>query len=274
MNNSLIQRHKTTFGSMLIDTHAHIFLEQFESDLDQVLERANGAGITDIFMPAIDVPSIFRALELASTHPGLHVMAGIHPSEIKDAKESDFDKVADIASDDRIVAIGETGLDYYWDRSFDDKQHEFLRKHIRLAAEVNKPLVFHDREASWDLIRIVREEQERAEDAGRIRGIFHCFGGPEDVTRAVLDLGFDVGIGGTLTFKNGGVPDATSTVPLDRIVLETDSPYLTPAPFRGKRNEPAHVRLVAEKLAELRGISLEEVARITSENARRIFGQF
>jgi len=259
---------------MLIDTHAHIFLEQFESDLDQVLERANGAGITDIFMPAIDIPSIFRALDLASVHSGLHVMAGIHPSEIEKATDSDFEEVVAIASDDRIIAIGETGLDYYWDRSFDEKQHDFLRRHIRLAAEVDKPLVFHDREASWDLIRIVREEQESAEDASKIRGVFHCFGGPDDVTQAVLDLGFDMGIGGTLTFKNGGVPDATASVPLERIVLETDSPYLTPAPFRGKRNEPAHVRLVAEKLAEVRGVSLEEVARITTENAHRIFGTF
>jgi len=258
---------------MLIDTHAHIFLEPFESDLDQVIERANGAGITDIFMPAIDIASIYRALDLAAQYDGLHVMAGLHPSEIKDATDEQFEEVRKIASDDRIVAIGETGLDYYWDQSFNEKQHQFLRKHIQLAAEVDKPLVFHDREASWDLIRIVREEQEAADDASKIRGIFHCFGGPVDVTEAVLELGFHMGIGGTLTFKNGGIPDAISTVPLERIVLETDSPFLTPAPFRGKRNEPAYVRLVAEKLAEIRGISLEEVAEITTLNARRIFGQ-
>lgn len=256
---------------MIVDTHAHIFLEQFESDLDQVLERANGAGVSDIILPAIDIASVYRSLELAEKYPGLHVMAALHPSEVKDATDADFEQIRILAADDRIIAIGETGLDYYWDRSFDEKQREFLRRHIRLAAELDKPLVFHDREASWDLITIVREEQEAAADASKIRGVFHCFGGPEDVSSAVLDLGFHVGIGGTLTFKNGGVPASTSTVPLDRIVLETDSPYLAPAPFRGKRNEPAYVELVAQKLAEVRGLPLAEVISVTTTNAKRVF---
>lgn len=264
--------------SMLIDTHAHIFLEQFESDFDQVLERANGAGVSHILLPAIDVPSIDECLRLADAHDGstggpiLHAMAGIHPSSVKEASEDDLDAVARLARDPRVIAIGETGLDYYWDRTFDDKQHEYLRFHIRLAAELDKPLVFHDREASDDLVRIVREEQERAADPSRIRGVFHCFGGPDAHTRRVLDLGFHMGIGGTYTFKNGGVPDATATVPMERIILETDSPYLTPAPHRGSRNEPAYVRIVAEKLAEVRGMSLEEVARITTGTAKALFG--
>ena len=262
---------------MLIDTHAHIFLEPFESDFDQVLERANGAEISHILMPAIDVASIHRCLEMADAHsdpargPVLHAMAGIHPSSVKDATDEVMDAVAELARDPRIIAIGETGLDYYWDRSFDDKQHEFLRQHIRLAEEVDKPLVFHDREASHALVRIVAEEKARSSRPDRIRGVFHCFGGPADHTERVLDLGFHMGIGGTYTFKNGGVPDATSTVPLERIILETDAPYLTPAPHRGTRNEPSYVRLVAEKLAEVRGIPIDEVARVTTGNAKELF---
>ncbi len=263
---------------MLIDTHAHIFLEQFETDFDQVLERANGAGISHILMPAIDVTSIQFCVDLADKHgdphngPVLKAMAGIHPSSVQAATDEDMQAVREWATDPRIIAIGETGLDYYWDRSFDDKQHAFLREHIRLAAEVDKPLVFHDREASDDLVRIVAEEKERSPHPERIRGVFHCFGGPADHTSRVKQLGFHMGIGGTYTFKNGGVPDATATVPLDRIILETDSPYLTPAPHRGKRNEPSYVRLVAEKLAEVRGLSVDEVTRITTNNAKQLFG--
>ena len=256
---------------MLVDTHAHIFLEQFESDFDQVLERANGAGVSQILLPAIDVASVHRSLELADRHTALFAMAGLHPSEVKKATDEDFEAIAKLASDERIIAIGETGLDYYWDQSFNEKQHDFLRRHIRLASELNKPLVFHDREATWDLIRIVREEKEASSKPEQIRGVFHCFGGPADVTEAVMDLDFYMGIGGTYTFKNGGVPDATATVPIDRIILETDSPFLTPAPHRGKRNEPSYVRLVAEKLAEIRGLSLEEVANATTENAKKLF---
>jgi TatD DNase family protein len=263
---------------MLIDSHAHIFLEPFESDFDQVLERANRVGIGHILMPAIDVASIHRCLDLATRHDGtdgmpvLHAMAGIHPSSVKEASEADMESVRALARDPRVVAIGETGLDYYWDHSFNDKQHAFLRAHIRLAEEVDKPLVFHDREASDDLVRIVGEEKGQSSRPDRIRGVFHCFGGPSEHTERVLALGFHMGIGGTYTFKNGGIPEATATVPLERIILETDSPYLTPAPFRGKRNEPAYVRLVAEKLAEVRGLHVEEVIRVTTDNAKRLFG--
>lgn len=264
--------------SMLIDTHAHIFLEPFESDFDQVLERANGVGIGHILMPAIDVASIHQCLALADRHDGsdgmpvLHAMAGIHPSSVKDATDADMEAVRELARDPRIVAMGETGLDYYWDQSFNEKQHAFLRAHIQLAEEVDKPLVFHDREASDDLVRILAEEKARSSRPDRIRGVFHCFGGPAAHTERVLALGFHMGIGGTYTFKNGGIPDATATVPLDRIILETDSPYLTPAPYRGKRNEPAFVRLVAEKMAEVRGLAVDEVIRITTDNAKRLFG--
>ena len=257
---------------MLIDTHAHIYLEQFQEDLEIVVERAQEAGVRYILLPAIDLASIDQAISLSERWDMMKVMAALHPSEVKDAEDADFHKIEEWAADDRIIAIGETGLDYYWDRTFDEKQQDFLRRHIRLAAKVDKPLVFHDREASTDLIRIVREEKDASSTPDKIRGVFHCFGGPDSVSKAVLDLGFHVGLGGTLTFKNGGVPDSVSSVPMDRIVLETDAPYLAPAPNRGKRNEPSWVKLVAEKLAEVRGLSIQEVEAITTENALRVFG--
>ncbi len=257
---------------MIIDTHAHLYLNQFDSDLEQVIERAQLAGIKAILLPAIDLPSITKALDLREKWPLFHVMAAMHPCEVNAATDADFAEIERWAEDERIIAIGETGLDYYWDTSFNEKQHDFVRRHIRLAARVDKPIVFHDRQASEDLIRIVREEKEASPHPDRIRGVFHCFGGPSNISHAVLQLGFHVGLGGTLTFKNGGVPDAVADIPMDRIVLETDSPYLAPAPFRGKRNEPSMIAQVVEKLAAVRNLSVQEVEAITSRNAIEVFG--
>lgn len=257
---------------MLIDTHAHIYLEQFSEDLDDVIENARNAGVETIVMPAIDVPSIHKALKLCDRYPGLYAMAAIHPSETKTASEEDFEEVRTLCTNANIVAVGESGLDYYWDRSFDETQQHFLRLHARLAISEDLPLILHNREAADDIIRVLEEEKERSEQPEKLRGIFHCFGGPPEVVQQIIDLGFHFGIGGTLTFKNVGVPDAIKEVPMDSIVLETDAPYLAPVPFRGKRNEPAHVRLVAERLAEVRGLTFENVAEITTRNANRLFG--
>lgn len=257
---------------MIVDTHAHLYLDQFSEDLEAVIERATEVGVKAILLPAIDLSSIDKALELSRRWPLFKVMAAIHPCEVKNATEADFLRIEEWAHHEDIVAIGETGLDYYWDTSYNDKQHDFVRRHIRLAANVDKPIVFHDRDASKDLVRIVAEEKSNSPHPDRIRGVFHCFGGPKHVCDAVLDLGFHVGIGGTYTFKNGGVPDATASIPMDRIVVETDAPYLTPAPFRGKRNEPAMITHVIEKLAAERNLTVQEVELITTQNAARVFG--
>ncbi|GMQ81372.1 MAG: TatD family hydrolase [Rhodothermia bacterium] len=258
---------------LLIDTHAHIYLEQFAEDLEDVIVRARNVGVEKIVMPAIDIPSIHQALELCNRFQGLYAMAAIHPSETKSASEVDFDQVRSLCRNVNIVAIGESGLDYYWDRSFDETQQQFLRLHARLAISENLPLILHNREAADDIIRILREEKEQSEHPEKLGGIFHCFGGPSRVVSEILDLGFHFGIGGTLTFKNAGVPDAIKDIPIESIVLETDAPFLAPVPYRGKRNEPSHVRLVAERLAEVRGLTLEEVAEITTQNAKRLFAQ-
>lgn len=256
---------------MIVDSHVHLYHRKFADDQADVIVRAHEAGVTTMLLPAIDVDSMHQALALADAYPGVHPMAGLHPSDVKDATEQDWEEVVRLSADPRMVAVGETGLDYYWDTSYNDKQHDFLRRHIRLAVERGLPLVFHNRDSSEDLVRIVQEEQAALDDPSRIFGVFHCFGGPEWMSEAVMELGFHVGIGGTFTFKNGGVPDAVRDIPMDRILLETDAPFLAPTPLRGKRNEPANTRLVAVALAEDRGLSLEEVAAVTSENARRLF---
>lgn len=256
---------------MLIDTHAHIYLDAFEDDLDAVIDRARKAGVQGIVMPAIDVPSIHKAIDLCERYDGLFAMAALHPSETKDALESDFEAVVELCASEHVVAIGETGLDYYWDRSFDERQQVFLRRHIRLAATRRLPIVFHNRDAFDDLIRIVEEERSGLEDPASLSGIFHCFTGTPAEAERVAKAGFFVGIGGILTFKNAGLDGYLRDVPLEQIVLETDAPYLTPEPHRGRRNEPAYVRFVAERLAAAKEMTIERVEATTSGNARRVF---
>jgi len=257
--------------TMWIDTHAHLYLDVFDEDRDAVIARAREAGVEAVVMPAIDVASIHQALSLCKRYAGCYAMAALHPSETRKATEADFAAVVQLCDDPHVVAVGESGLDYYWDRSFIDRQQAFLRKHIRLAIEKDLPLILHNREASEDLVRILREERAASAHPERLRGIFHCFTGPAWVAEAAIELGFLLGIGGILTFKNSGLADLVRTLPLEHLVVETDAPFLAPVPYRGKRNEPAYVRLIAEKLAELKAVAPEVVAQVTSANARRLF---
>ena len=257
---------------MLTDTHVHIYDRQFDGDRPEAIQRAFDAGVTRMILPAIDIDSIHQAIDLCERFPGLYAMSALHPSETRDAADRDFDEVRALCLHPKVVAVGETGLDYFRDRSFDDAQQEFLRRHIRLAVELDLPLVFHNREAGVDLVRILEEERSRADNPERLRGVFHCFGGPPDLAAAVERLGFHYGIGGTLTFRNSGVADVVRMLPLERIVLETDAPYLAPAPHRGKRNEPAFLPLVARKLAETKGVDFSEVAAASTRNAEVLFG--
>ncbi len=257
---------------MLIDTHAHVYLEQFDDDFDAMLDRAREAGVETIVMPAIDVPSIERAIDLCDRYEGLYAMAALHPSEVKAATDADFSRVEELCRHPHVVAVGETGLDYYWDRSFDDKQREFMRRHVRLAVERDLPVVFHNRDATADLLHLVEEERAASAAPARLRGIFHCFTGTAEEAERIWELGFHIGVGGIVTFKNSDLRETVRRIPLEWIVVETDSPYLAPAPYRGKRNEPAYARLAAETIAELQESSLEIVAEKTTANAELIFG--
>lgn len=257
---------------MLIDTHAHLYLDDFGDELEAVLERAYDAGVDRIIMPAIDVASVEKAILLSDAYDGLYAMAALHPSETKDATQEDFEMIVDLCDHPNVLAIGETGLDYYWDRSFDDKQHDFLREHIRLSIEKDLPIVFHNREAFPDLIRVVEDEKASRPDGDRLCGIFHCFTGSTAEAERIASAGFHVGIGGIVTFKNSDLGKVVAEIPLTQIVLETDAPYLAPEPYRGKRNEPSYVRYVAEKVASLKQLPLQDLAEATTKNAERVFG--
>lgn len=253
---------------MLIDTHAHLDEQAFETDADDVLERARQQGIEAILTIGVTAQSSQAALHLAKKHPQVFAVVGIQPNYVAVAGSDDFDLVAELATDPCVVAVGETGLDRYWDSSPIDLQREYFHRHIALAKAVGKPFIVHCREAEADVVALLRAEA----DHGPLSGVMHSFCGDLATAQACLDLGMHISFAGMLTFKsNQQLRDVARMIPRDRLLVETDSPYLAPVPLRGKRNEPANVIHTARCLAEVHGLTLEEMARQTTENARRLF---
>ena len=253
----------------LIDTHAHLDDEQLAADLPAVLARARAAGVVAVVAVGTTAPSSERCLDLAGRHPGVYATVGIHPNEILEAAPGDWDRVCELAGRPGVAGIGETGLDRHWDRTPFATQEEWLARHLELGRRLGLPVVLHCRDAEADMARLLREEFDRS---GPIRGVMHSFTGSAQTAEACLAMGLDISFAGMLTYKNaGGLREVAAGVPLDRVLVETDSPYLSPVPLRGKRNEPANVAHTAACLAGLRGLGVEELARRTTSNARRLF---
>lgn len=253
---------------MIIDTHTHLDAHAFAEDREETIRRARETGVDRMINIGFNRETIPTTMALAETYDFIYAAIGWHPVDSIHMKPEDLDWIASLCSHDKVVAIGEIGLDYHWDTSPKDVQQRVLREQLRLAREVGKPVVIHNRDAHEDIVKILREEH--AKDIG---GVMHCFSGSWETARQCLDMGFYISLGGPVTFKNARVPkEVLKEVPLDRLLIETDCPYLAPDPYRGKRNEPAYVRLVAEAAAVMKGKSLEEIARITTENAQRCFG--
>lgn len=253
---------------MLFDTHTHLDAAQFDGDREEVIARAVEHGVTRMINVGFNRETIPSTMKLAETYDFIYAAVGWHPQDAITMKDGDLEWIAELCGHKKVVAIGEIGLDYYWDTSPKDVQHAVFRKQIGLARSLNMPIVIHNRDAHEDVIRILREEK-----ASEVGGVMHSFSGSWETAKMCLDLGFHISFGGPITFKNAKQPkEVLKQVPNDRLLIETDSPYLTPHPFRGKRNESAHVRLVAEMAAELKGISLEELAEITTKNGLELFG--
>ncbi|MCH1626949.1 TatD family hydrolase [Ferdinandcohnia quinoae] len=253
---------------MLIDTHAHLNAIQYNEDLEEVIERAQSEGVTTIVVVGFDRETITRAIELAEQYEFIYATVGWHPVDAIDMTDEDLKWIEELCSHPKVVALGEMGLDYYWDKSPKDIQKEVFRKQIALAKKVKLPIIIHNREATSDIMEILQEE-----NASEVGGIMHCFTGSVEVAKQCIDMNFYISFGGPVTFKNAKKPkEVAAEIPLDRLLIETDCPYLTPHPFRGKRNEPSYVKYVAEQIAELKGLPFEEIAAKTSENAKRFFG--
>lgn len=252
---------------MLFDSHAHLDDNRFDGDREEVIARAAANGVTGIINIGADMASSRRSVELARRYSSVYAAVGIHPHDAKDAVEDDYEQLAAwVKEEPKVLAIGEIGLDYYYDWSPRPVQQEVFRRHIRLAREVGKPIIIHDRDAHGDILAMVKQE------AAGLTGVFHCFSGSLDMAREVIKLGFYVSIAGPVTFdKSVKLKEIAAAVPLDRLLVETDAPYLTPQPYRGRRNEPAHVKFVAEEVARVRGLTPAEVAAATTANVKRLF---
>lgn len=255
-------------GVELIDTHAHLYLKDFGNDIEMVMARAVAEGVKRVYLPALDRAHMDQVLDLETRFPEFCVaMSGLHPCYVGAEYAAELEFVTGLLASRRFAAVGEIGLDYYWDRTFEREQKIAFEQQMELAVEHGLPVVIHSRSAMDDTIGMLRAAQGTG-----LRGIFHCFSGSAEEAQAVIECGLYLGIGGVVTYKNAGLDRVVAELPLERIVLETDAPYLTPVPFRGKRNESSYLRYIVQKIAEIKQLPVEEVARITTENAREIFG--
>jgi TatD DNase family protein len=253
--------------SKLIDTHAHLQLNHFDADRDEVIRRAHEAGVAAIICISTDATSSRAAIALAEKHQHVYAAVGIHPNDCAETSDDDLKQIAELVQHPKVVAIGEIGMDDYWKTVPLPKQAEVFARQLELAAQINKPVIIHNREAGAAIM-----ETLRAQGVTKLVGVFHCFSEDWNYAEQVLSLGCHVSFTGNLTYKKSQLPEVAKMIPLERIMLETDSPYMTPAPHRGKRNEPAYTVHIAEKLAEIKGLSFAEVCAATTENAVKLFG--
>ncbi len=252
---------------MLIDTHTHLDDSRYDADREAMIQRAREAGVDTFVTIGCDLPTSRAAVALADRHADVYATIGVHPHEVKRIEEDWYNELRRLAEHPKVVAYGEIGLDYHYNHSAPEQQRARFREQVSLARELRLPIVIHTREAQDDTITILKEE-----NAAEVGGVFHCFSGDAWLAKDALDLGFYLSFSGVITFQNATMlRDIVKTVPLDCILIETDCPYLTPVPYRGKRNEPAYVRAVAEKIAEIHKTSVDTIAEITCKNARDLF---
>lgn len=253
---------------VLTDTHTHLYSEAFEADRHEVIKNALNKQITRFFLPAIDATCTQNMLDLQKAYPeNIFLMAGLHPTHVKENYLDELAHVEEMLKTHTFYAVGETGIDLYWDKTFFNEQRQAFNKQIELAKQYNLPVVIHCREAFDEIFEVLEQHKD-----DKLFGVFHCFTGTFQQALRAISFNMKLGIGGVVTFKNGGIDKFLKDIPLGNIVLETDAPYLAPVPFRGKRNESSYLTLVAEKVASLYNLSVEEVAAVTTQNAKDVFG--
>lgn len=252
---------------IFIDSHSHIYAVDFDNDRPALMERADKAGIIKVLMPAIDSNTHENMFKIAAQFPGKCMpMMGLHPCSVMKNYDTEMRLAEAYLGKKNFIAIGETGLDFHWDLTYKEQQYDAFQRQIEWALQYDIPVVIHSRNSTEECIRMIEKNQR-----GKLKGVFHCFTGTLQQAQKIIDLGFFLGIGGVLTFKNAGLDKVISETSLDHVVLETDAPYLAPVPYRGKRNEPTYIGYVAKKLAEIKGKTVEEIATITTANAQKLF---
>lgn len=252
---------------ILTDTHTHLYYEKDDVKRKELIDRCFENGVERLFLPNVDAQSIPLVMNLANTYPdSCFPMLGLHPCDVKEGYQTELDTIFESLSNYKVYAIGEIGIDLYWDKSTLSIQREAFRKQIAWAKQLDLPIVIHCRDAFDEVYEVLQGEKDE-----KLKGIFHCFSGNADQARKIIELGFYLGIGGVVTYKNSGLDKVVAEIGLEHLVLETDAPYLTPVPFRGKPNESSYLVYVAAKVAEVKNKSLEEVAAITTENSKNIF---
>ncbi len=252
----------------MIDSHTHLYLNDFQSDIKEVMLRADAEGVKKFYLPAIDSKETDNLLALENKYPDkCFAMMGLHPCSVKENYKHELSLVYSWLQKRKFAAVGEIGLDFYWDKSFADLQYESFHLQIEWALQFHLPVVLHTREALQETIDVVKDYQGK-----NLKGIFHCFNGSLQQALEIIDAGFYLGIGGVITYKNSGLAEVIKEIEIKHIVLETDAPYLTPVPFRGKRNESGYLKYIVQKIAEVKNISSEEVEAETTQNAQLIFG--
>ena len=251
----------------IIDTHTHLYLKQFKDDIDKVIQRSIDKGINKFIFPAIDSTHFDDMHDLKNKYPGsIYLMSGLHPVDVKENFKEELEFVVNSLKSHSYVAIGEIGIDLYWDKTYLKQQQEAFEFQIRLAIKNDLPIVIHCREAFDEIFEILDKE-----NCDKLRGVFHCFTGTLEQANRAIQLGFKLGIGGVVTFKNGGIDKFLNRIDLKHIVVETDSPYLAPVPFRGKRNESSYITYIIDKLSEIYGLPIKEIASVTTKNAEKVF---
>ena len=251
----------------MTDSHCHLYLEQFNEDADDVIARATASGVTQFFLPAIDSSTHEQMMELESKYKGICIaMMGLHPCSVKSDFIAELEIIKRYLSQRKFAAIGEIGLDLYWDKTFLKEQYDAFHEQVNLALQYSLPMVIHSREATNECIEVVEQYTGRG-----LKGIFHCFGGTTEQAQRIINCGFLLGIGGVVTYKNSGLAEVIKDIDLMHIVLETDAPYLSPVPYRGKRNESSYLTFIADKIASTKNIAPAEVHKATDDNCRSLF---
>ena len=252
----------------LTDTHCHLYSDEFKRDIDEVLQRAQHEQVNRFYLPAIDSETHDAMIALEQAYPGKCIaMMGLHPCSVKEDYIKELELVEEWLGKKQFPAIGEIGLDFYWDKTFATQQYQAFKQQIEWALHYKLPIIIHTRNAMPETLAVIKEYSGKG-----LTGIFHCFSGTYEDALAVIEAGFYLGIGGVVTYKNSGLDKVVEKIALQHLVLETDAPYLTPVPFRGKRNESSYLKYVAEKIAAIKNVTIEEVAAVTTANAEKIFG--